>query len=188
MKRLFSFPAAAVVTSLVLIGFSAVALYPVWVGVLLFWFGSLFVQYRNGTPELPAKLRVFHQVSALAFPIAATALKWYLFARELGSDVGFGNRIQHFSWALCTVGLFAPMLRHLMVQRDLLQRMMIIVGFVSMLGNFNEIAEWRRGSMQYSDTMKDLTMNIAGAVLGGLIVVALERRRHPEPLRFPRQF
>jgi hypothetical protein len=176
MKRSFTFPTVFSVVASGLIAFSAVKLYVVWVAVLLFWFGGVAFQYRKGVPELPTGLRVWHRACVLGFPIATTFVKWHLFVNDLGSDVGIGNRVQHFSWALCTVGLFAPMLRRWMTDREVLQKILIAVGFVSMLGNLNEIAEWRRGGMQYGDTIKDLTMNILGSVLGGLIIVALDRR------------
>ena len=179
MKRVLSFPVVASCVAVTLMVCSAWKLYPIWVAVLLFWFGSVAVLYRRGTPLMSAGVRRWHQACVLLFPIGATLAKYHLYANDVGSDVGFGNRIQHFSWALCTVGLFAPMLLRWMSQRDLVQKLMMAVGFVSMLGNLNEIAEWRRGGMLYGDTMKDLVMNIAGAFLGALIILTLDGIRTP---------
>lgn len=184
MKRVFTFPVIASGVAVSLMACSAWKLYPIWVAVLGFWFGSVALLYRRGTPEMSAPVRLWHQACVLLFPIGATLTKYRLYANDIGSDVGFGNRIQHFSWALCTVGLFAPMLLRWMSHRDVVQKLMIAVGFVSMLGNFNEIAEWRRGGMLYGDTMKDLVMNFGGALLGALIITVLDgasRAQLPAP-------
>jgi hypothetical protein len=180
MKRFLTFPALVIAVTFGLTAFSVFALYTVWVAVLFFWFGCVAIQYRKGVPSLPIGLQIWHRACVLGFPVATTYLKWHLFVNDLGSDVGFGNRVQHFGWALCTVGLFVPMLRRWMNDREAVQKVLMVVGFVSMLGNFNEIAEWRRGGMQYGDTMKDLTMNILGSIVGGLIVVALDRLEKSE--------
>ena len=181
MKRVLAFPVIASFVATGLMVCSVWKLYPIWVGVLAFWFASVALLYRRGAPEMPVALRRWHQACILLFPIGATLTKYRLYANDIGSDIGFGNRIQHFSWALCTVGLFAPMLLRWMSQRDVLQKLMIAIGFVSMLGNFNEIAEWRRGGMLYGDTMKDLVMNTAGAFLGALIIMSLDGMRGHVP-------
>jgi hypothetical protein len=177
MKRFFTFPVLVLLVATGLIAFSAVELYVVWVAVLLFWFGCLAAQYRHGVPAMPRGVRAWHRACVIGFPIVTTVVKWHLFVNDIGADVGFGNRVQHFAWALCTVGLFVPMLRRWMDQREVMQKVLMAAGFVSLLGNLNEIAEWRHGGMQYGDTMKDLTMNIFGSIVGGLIIVVLERRQ-----------
>jgi hypothetical protein len=175
VKTHTKFSVTALCTAASLIGFSALFLYPVWVGVLVFWFGCLAVQYRNGEPAMTRPLTLWHRACVLLFPIGATILKWHLFSNDLGSDVGFGNRVQHFSWALCTVGLFTPTLYRWVQGSGIVQRVAVTIGLVSMLGNLNEIAEWRRGGMQHGDTMKDLVMNIAGSFMGALVILVLSR-------------
>jgi hypothetical protein len=175
MNRHTGFSVVAVFVGATLIGFSALRLYPIWVAILLFWFGCLAAQYRHGEPSMPRSLTLWHQACVLLFPIGSTILKWYLFANDIGSDVDFGNRIQHFSWAFCTVGLFLPTLYRWVRLSGPIQMVAVTIGFVSILGNLNEIAEWRHGGMQYGDTMKDLVMNIAGSLAGALVIVALNR-------------
>jgi hypothetical protein len=186
MKRFWNFPFAAFVVGSALIGFSAINLYPVWVGVMVFWFGCLAAQYRLRTPDMSRALTIWHQSCVLVFPVASTILKWHLFANNIGADVGFGNRVQHFSWAFCTVGLFAPTLVRWIEGNGLVQKIVVTIGFVGLLGNLNEIAEWRKGGMQYGDTMKDLVMNVAGSFAGALVIAALGRLEQRPETHLPR--
>ena len=184
MKRI-KFGVVAGVSGVALSLFGAIAVYPTWFLVMVFWFGCLALQYWRGEPGMARGLTIFHRVCVLGFPAYATFMKWRNAQHGVFEDISIGNRIQHFSWALCTVGLFVPMLRRWIVGRSPYQQVMMIVGFVAMLGNLNEIGEWSRSLMAidvaYRDTMLDLTMNLLGSTLGALIVLRLCRSAEVTP-------
>jgi hypothetical protein len=178
MNRI-SFGVVAGVVGGFLATFGAVAVFPVWFFVMAFWFGCLWLQYRNGEPTMPRGLMIFHRIGTLTFPIFATLMKWRGARNGVFEDISIGNRVQHFTWALGTVALFAPLLGRWVVDRKWLEKHLIVVGFVALLGNLNEIGEWSRSLMNidvaYRDTMLDLVMNLFGSALGAFILVRLCR-------------
>jgi hypothetical protein len=172
-QRRFLFAAAAEAVILLLLAVPLVS--TVWAGVVAFWFGCLgVVSLRRRADELPRALTIFHRMCALAFPIGATWIKWHEASIGSTESTGLSNRLQHFTWAFCTVGLFAPVLVRWVMKRTLLECALIVVGFVAALGNLNEVGEWSRHTMAigraYDDTIKDLMMNAAGSLTGAIVL------------------
>ncbi len=172
-QRLFLFAAAA--EAVLLLGIAGLLVSTVWAAVVMFWFGCLgLVSIRCRGDEPSRALTTFHRTCALAFPIGATWIKWHETAIGSTESTGLSNRLQHFMWAFCSVGLFAPVLARWVMKRTLLECALIVVGFVAALGNLNEVGEWSRHTLAigraYDDTIKDLIMNAAGSLTGAVVL------------------
>ena len=175
-----AFVAAAVIV------FSVVAMSVAWAVLIAAWFACLAVQHVErfgGVAVLDAmpSIRRFHRVASLSFPAAASALKWHEALSGATESTGLSNRLQHGGWALCTVGLFAPTLLRWTSSRRRFEVLVIVVGFVALLGNLNEVMEFKEhvmvGRDAYSDTIKDLTMNVLGASIGAMVLNRFRRTR-----------
>jgi hypothetical protein len=180
-----------VLEALVLMVFGAWQVFPAWAFILINWF-VLALLIERGTklgrlPTLPRPAKALHYLSMFAFPAIATLWKYIQRVREL-DDGGIPNRLQHFGWALCTVGVLMPLFARWWEHRRLWERIAITTGVVALIGNVTELfefinkfdrieADYYHAEIMFKDTVADLIMNVLGAVVAAVIFHSLLRYR-----------
>ncbi len=183
-------PFLIAVEALVLIVFSAVATFSVWVVMMVLWFSlhvAIRVAVRRGWMEqLSGPTLRAHLVCVTTFPLVATIWKYSQLRYHLG-DGGLPNRVEHFTWAVTMVGQLLPLLARWWTQRRRWEQVIISIGLVSMVGNGVELMEYLAKvpklranplwAMEvYRDTMADITMNVFGAITAALVFAAFASR------------
>jgi hypothetical protein len=179
-----SLPVWLIAEALVLIGFSVVALFPMWVAMMVLWFSLVAVlRWAQGLGIIDALRgsdQRAHLIAAAGFPVLATA--WKFGQQELGlDDGGTANRAQHFLWAAAMVGVMLPILRRWWSGRAGWEQVVMAVGLVAFIGNGVEVVEFmakmsRIGQEVMRDTVADLCVNVAGAATAAALFCRRWRR------------
>jgi hypothetical protein len=172
-----------VLEALVLMIFGALQVFPGWAFILANWF-VLALAIHHGTnrgrlPRLPRTAEMLHYLSMIGFPIVATLWKYIQHVRDL-DDGGIPNRLQHFGWAACTVGVLMPLLARWWEHRRLWERVAIATGVIALIGNVTELfeflnkydrieADYYHAEVMFKDTIADLIMNVFGAVAAAVV-------------------
>jgi hypothetical protein len=172
-----------VVEALILMVFGAAKVFPGWAFILANWFvfaiAIEFATKRGRFPRLQGLVAALHYLSMIGFPIVATAWKYLQETRNI-DDGGIPNRLQHFGWAVCTVGVLMPLLTVWWQRRRLWERVVMTTGIIALLGNVTELFEFANkydriqndyfhGQVMLKDTMADLVMNVVGAVVATVV-------------------
>jgi hypothetical protein len=155
--------------ALVLIAFSSVAVFNVWVALLVLWFG-LHLVFRLGTrrgwlaPLSGQTLRA-HMICVAGFPLVATIWKY-------------------FTWSAAMVGQLLPLLAQWWAKRPRWEQVVMAVASVAVVGNVVEVMEYlaKYSRLQsnplwanavYRDTMADICTNVVGAATAALLFTAI---------------
>jgi hypothetical protein len=180
-------PILIALEALVLIAFSAIAVFNVWVVMMVLWFAlHVAVRYavkRGWMATLSGSALRVHIICVVTFPIIATTWKYSQLRYHL-DDGGLPNRVEHFTWAVAMVGQLLPLLAHWWTHRRRWEQVMISVALVSTIGNGVELMEYlaKVPKLQthplwandvYRDTMADITTNVFGAMTAALIFAAI---------------
>jgi hypothetical protein len=183
-------PILIALEAFVLIIFSAVAVFNVWVVMMVCWFALYvairFAVRRGWMANLTGPALRAHIICVVMFPLVATVWKYSQIRYQLG-DGGFPNRVEHFTWAAAMVGYLLPLLARWWAPRRRWEQVMISVALVSMIGNGVELMEylakipklrlhplWADGVLR--DTMADITTNVFGATAAALLFAAILAR------------
>jgi hypothetical protein len=127
----------------------------------------------------PIQQRV-HRVAVIGFPVFIVGWFWAQHV-ELIAHNGLPNRFQHVMWSAAMVSLFIPLLARWWNHVSRIERIMMAIGLVILLGNAVEVVEYKtfaagwaqtpwQGLWAWRDTMLDLVMNVVGASLLALLV------------------
>jgi hypothetical protein len=118
----------------------------------------------------------------VVFPVVITA--WMAAEREGWiHHAGTPNRIQHLMWSASMVSLLLPVFARWWGSVHRLERIVMTVGVVMLLGTFIEVFEYRAFSPQWADQpwkglwawrdrTLDMTMNMIGSFVVALLVTA----------------
>jgi hypothetical protein len=182
------------VEAVALVAFSLVAVFATWAVLLVAWFVMAALMQRV-KPRIPPRMAMWHIAAVVGFPLVATGWKWAQQRFDI-TDGGAPNRVQHFVWAACVVGMLLPVLTRWWRGRRLWEQVLMAVGTVSVFGNFAEVMEYvnvrdevkashRAARYTLGDTMVDLCVNAAGAMVAALLLIRIDRgvqrRRQSEP-------
>jgi hypothetical protein len=118
------------------------------------------------------------------YPIVETSVILLRINGKLPQDFDLINRGEHLCWAIALMFFFLPLIAGIWQSLNGWQNSLFILGFVCLLGNFNEFLEYlfriQGGSIDYKlfasfyhDTILDMTMNLVGGALGFAILTRL---------------
>jgi hypothetical protein len=138
-------------------------------------------------PSLTTMQRRVHRAVTLAFPVFITG--WFWAQRQnIIPHHGLPNRIQHLVWSAAMVSLFIPVLARWWGNVSRVERIVMTVGLVVLLGNAVEVVEYKtfapgwaetpwQGLWAWRDTMLDLVMNVIGATFVAFCVTGQSGQR-----------
>jgi hypothetical protein len=138
-------------------------------------------------PTLTTTQRRVHRIFTIGFPVFITGWFWAQ-RQDIIPHNGLANRIQHLAWSAAMVSLFIPVLARWWGHVSRLERVVMAVGLVVLLGNAVEVVEYKtfaagwaetpwQGLWAWRDTMLDLVMNIVGATLVAFVVTGQSAQR-----------
>jgi hypothetical protein len=145
---------------------------------------------RGWFPELTIAQRRVHHGALVLIPIGITA--WLRFEEaRLIDHAGLANRVQHFVWAMSMAALLIPVFARWWGPVHRIERIIMAVAVVVMLGSAAEVFEYETmsagvaarplaGFWVWRDTMLDSIMNGLGAGLIALIVSASKQEASGE--------
>jgi hypothetical protein len=123
-------------------------------------------------------------LAILLYPIMETSVILLRINGKLPQDFDLINRGEHLCWAIALMFFFLPLIAGVWQSLNRWQNLLFILGFVCLLGNFNEFLEYlfriQGGSSDdklfasfYHDTILDMTMNLVGGSIGFVILTKL---------------
>ncbi len=133
-------------------------------------------------PPLTSKQRIVHRLGVIGFPLIISG--WFgAQHHDLIGHQGLPNRMQHLMWAAGMVALLLPVLARWWNGVSRIERIVMAVGLVVLIGNGVEVVEYKvfasgwantpwQGMRAWRDTMLDLMMNIIGASAVAWLVTA----------------
>jgi hypothetical protein len=167
--------------ALIVVGYFAVPAAPFFMVLWIIALCGLQGAARRGWfPELTTPQRCVHQSALVVIPIVITG--WLRFEEaRLIDHAGFPNRVQHFVWAMAMAALMIPVFARWWGQVHRVERVVMAVAVVVMLGCAAEVFEYETmsagvatqpgaGFWVWRDTMLDFIMNGLGAALVALVV------------------
>lgn len=160
---------------LVLIG-CGVMLFPLW-GVLLSAWASitLFIVVNKLTQSLSTRQIKLFWIIAIGYPLVETFIKFLILQEAVDISYLVLNILEHSGFSFSLAILLFPLLKPWLTKLPYLAQLLFVLGIVVILGNFNEFLEYfirviiplkKNFDVYYADTIRDLIMNMIGAVLG----------------------
>lgn len=181
-------------STLIFTGYFLVKLWPlfliVWAGIAMFWSISGKIKILSETEYK------IYSYSLYIYPLIGTLIKLYIFLDIIPYTYFWVNRIEHSLWAFALVILYLPFWKKLSTFTTSLGMIILIVGFVSLLGNMVEFVEYLvrllsnlsyKYSLYYPDTIYDMFSNIAGAGIGALLILKVFKTSQKRSLNLKNQ-
>jgi hypothetical protein len=149
-------------------------IFPFWLVVLSAWVSIYaFIKWRKLDQQLnQTEQRVF-TIVAIFYPVVETVIKHAINANWIPYSWEWLNRLEHFGFSTALGILLLPLVYKQLAKLDLFGQALLYIGFIIMLGNLNEFAEyllrvvWNLNSkfaLYYLDTIADLFINVCGGI------------------------
>jgi hypothetical protein len=144
---------------------------------IFFW---LF-RWMGWEAKLSSRQRWVYLMTVLLYPVAETTVLWLKMHGFFPPDFDLVNRFEHSCWAIALSMMFLPFISGVWKQLNPWQNLIFIVGFVCLLGNFNEFLEYFVRTQHppfndalfanfYIDTIYDMMMNLTGSLISFAIL------------------
>jgi hypothetical protein len=168
--------------SLTLFSFNLFLQWGLMVGVLfLIFFGFRWTRLETDLSLLQWRS---YLLAIFLYPPVETSIILLRINGKLPPDFDFINRGEHFCWAIALIFFFLPLIAGFWKSLNIWQNLIFILGFVCLLGNFNEFLEYHFRiqpasrdnalfAFFYHDTILDMTMNLLGGLVGFAILTRL---------------
>jgi hypothetical protein len=176
--------------SLTLFSFNLFLQWGLMVGVLF----AIFLGFRWTRLETDLSLVQWRSyvLAIFLYPPIETSIIFLRIKGKLPPDFDFINRGEHFCWAIALIFFFLPLIAGFWKSLNGWQNLILILGFVCLLGNFNEFLEYlfriqpssRDNALFasfYHDTILDMTMNLLGGLVGFAILTRLFAKPRSAP-------
>jgi hypothetical protein len=123
-------------------------------------------------------------LAIVLYPILETSIILLRLNGKLPPNFGFINRVEHSGWAIALMFFFLPLIAGFWKSLNVWQNLIFILGFVCLLGNFNEFLQYifriqpvskdnALFAAYYHDTILDMMMNLLGGLVGFAILTRL---------------
>lgn len=153
-----------------------------WVVLSCVWFGVFFLfRFLGLEAKLPNREHRLYLITMFVYPLIETAITWAIKKNIVPYSWHVLNRLEHFGTAVALVIIFLPVFVDIWISLKWWQSLVFILGLVCLVGNINEFFEYSlracckpysdiKYAAYYWDTIYDMVMNIAGGLVGFVII------------------
>lgn len=153
-----------------------------WLVLSCVWFGVFFLfRFLNLEAKLTNKEHQLYLKTMFIYPLIETLITWTIKKDIVPYSWHVLNRLEHFGTSVALVIILLPVFTEVWASLKWWQSLVFIIGLVCLIGNVNEFFEYSlraccktysdiKYAVYYWDTIYDMVMNIAGGLVGFLII------------------
>lgn len=153
-----------------------------WVILSCVWFGVFFLfRFSQLESKLSNKEHRLYLLTIFIYPLIETLITWLIKKNIIPYSWHWLNRLEHFGTSVALVIILLPVFTGVWTSLKWWQTLAFIIGLVCLVGNINEFFEYSlracckpysdvKYAVYYWDTIYDMVMNIAGGLVGFIII------------------
>lgn len=161
---------------------SGIFLYNLWLIQVILWLTLSLVIYLIYVKNLKKSYKSYYLLIFSGYLIIESILKLLIY--NAASGLIFLNTLEHLLWSFSFAALIYYPLKTYLKERKPIFFLIILIALVNLIGVGNELVEYiTRSAMQlkdpayYSDTIRDMFLNIVGSGIFSIFILIRNRLR-----------